>query len=143
MKKTGVILRILCAGLDAMIVMIPIQFVMLGVFGVSTGQADLLFKLLLAVYGALLSEYWGHTAGKYFGKLRCADVSGEKPAILYMGLRELVKAMYFIPVAGWLAGAVSIVMMTVREDGRTLHDLAGNTKVVYSWQMKEAKSDAE
>lgn len=130
MKKTVVLLRILCTFLDAILIMIPLQFLMMGVFRVPASQADLLYQFLFAVYGALFTEYIGGTPGKYLGKLCCVDVSGAKAPILYTGLRELVKSMYFIPVIGWLAAAVSIVMMTVRKDGRTLHDLAGNTKVI-------------
>ncbi|MDE7312427.1 MAG: RDD family protein [Eubacterium sp.] len=130
MKKTVVALRILCALLDAVVLMIPMQFVMLGVFRVPAAQAELLYKFLFAVYGALFMEYLGATPGKYLGRLCCVDADGGKVPILYAGLRELVKSMYLIPVIGWLAATVSIVMMAVRKDGRTLHDLAGNTKVV-------------
>lgn len=138
-RASNVLLRILCGAVDFLIILVPIQFVMMGVFGVSSGQADLLFKLLFAVYGALLTEYWGKTAGKYFGKLRVVDVSGRKPSIFYVGLRELTKALYLIPYAGWLLLLVSLVMMCVRKDGRTLHDLVGNTRVVYVWQTEEGR----
>ena len=138
-RASNVLLRILCGLVDFLIIIVPIQFVMMGVFGVSSGQADLLFKLLFAVYGALLTEYWGKTAGKYFGKLRVVDVSGSKPSIFYVGLREPTKALYLIPYAGWLLLLVSLVMMCVRKDGRTLHDLVGNTRVVYVWQTEEGR----
>lgn len=134
MKKTVVVLRVLCTLLDAIILMVPLQFVMIGVFHVSAAQADLLYKFLFAVYGALFNEYLGGTPGKYLGRLCCVDADAgpeeRKAPILYIGLRELVKSMYFIPVIGWLAAAVSVVMMAARADGRTLHDLVGNTKVV-------------
>lgn len=139
-RASNVLLRILCGAVDFLIILVPIQFIMMGVFGVSSGQADLLFKLLFAVYGALLTEYWGKTAGKYFGKLRVVDISGSKPSIFYVGLRELTKALYLIPYAGWLLLLVSLVMMCVRKDGRTLHDLVGNTRVVYVWQTEEGRS---
>lgn len=130
MKKTIVFLRVFCGLLDAMIVMIPLQFIMIGVFRVSVAQADILYKFLFAVYGALFTEYMGSTPGKYLGRLCCEDVRGGKAPILYTGLRELVKSMYFIPVIGWSAAAVSLIMMAVRKDGRTLHDMAGNTRIV-------------
>ena len=59
MRKPGCVLRILCGLVDFLLIMIPIQFIMMGVFSVSLSQADLLFKLLFAVYGALLTEYMG------------------------------------------------------------------------------------
>lgn len=143
MRKPNAVLRSLCGVLDGLIIMLPIQLIMLGIFGVSAGQADLLFKFLFAVYGALLTEYWGHTVGKYFGRLKCVDVSGAKAPMLYVGLRELVKSLYIVPVFGWIACAVSLIMMLTREDGRMLHDFAGNTRVVYQFdvQKKEGAGD--
>ncbi len=114
MRKPGCVLRILCGVVDFLLIMIPIQFIMMGVFSVSLRQADLLFKLLFAVYGALLTEYMGMTAGKYFGKLRVADNRGGKAPILYVGLRELTKSLYLIPWLGWGLALVSLAMMAVR-----------------------------
>lgn len=139
MKKNREIIRILCSVVDFLIIMVPIQFIMMGVFQVSVRQADLLFQLLFAVYGTLLTEYMGMTIGKYFGRLKVTDISGIKPAMLYVGLRELTKAIYFIPYIGWAIGFISIMMMLIREDGRTLHDFVGNTTVVYSWQIEREK----
>lgn len=136
MKKTKEILRILCGAVDFLIIMVPIQFIMMGIFRVSMRQADLFFQLLYAVYGALLTEYMGMTIGKYFGRLKVLDSSGAKPTILYLGLRELTKAIYFIPFLGWGVGFISILMMLIRNDGKALHDFVGNTTVLYSWQAE-------
>lgn len=125
------ILRILCTGADILIIMLLVQVLMIGAFNVSNSQADFLFQILFAMYGVLLSEYWGQTVGKYFGRLCCVDVDGgKKVTMLHMGLREMVKAMYLIPVVGWCVGLVSMAMMFARSDGRTLHDLVGKTRVV-------------
>lgn len=140
MKKPGCILRLLCGAVDVILIMAPVQFIMMGIFDVSEGQADLLFKLLFAVYGALMIEYCGTTAGKYFGKLTVVDESGGKASMLYLGLRELAKSLYFIPVIGWAAGLASIIMIFVRKDGRALHDLIGNTRVLYTWQADSQKT---
>ncbi|MDC7291682.1 RDD family protein [Blautia schinkii] len=136
-KASNVLLRILCAAVDFIIILVPIQFVMMGIFNVSTRQADLLFQLLFAVYGTLATEYFGKTFGKYLGKLRVVDTSGQKPVMLYLGLRELSKALYLVPYAGLVLLAVSGMMMVVRKDGRALHDLVGNTQVVFAWQVEE------
>lgn len=135
MRKPGAVLRILCGFLDGLIIMVPIQMVMMGIFGVSTGQAELFFQILSAVYGALLTEYWGQSVGKYFGRLRCIDVNGGKAPILYIGIRELVKSLYIVPVFGWIALGISLIMLCLREDGRMLHDFVGNTRVVYSFEV--------
>ncbi len=137
MKFSGGILRLLCGVVDFIIIMIPIQFIMMGVFQVSTRQADLFFQLLFAVYGTLLNEYWGMTVGKYFGKLKIVDMDHQKPSILYLGLRELSKSLYLIPYVGWCLCLISVFMILLRKDKRAIHDLIANTKIVYQWQVEE------
>ena len=58
-----------------------------------------------------------------------------KPKVLYVGLRELVKCMYLIPIAGWAVGLVSVVLLFVK--GTTLHDMAGGTKVIFRWEEED------
>ena len=36
----------------------------------------------------------------------------------------------YVPIAGWLALAVSLLMIRVNSEGLSLHDLAGGTVVV-------------
>ena len=133
-------MRLLCALIDLLLLLVPVQLLMLGVLGVSAQQVDFLFRLLFAVYGVLMVEYCnGATIGKRFGKLRVVDRSGAKPTMLYVGLRELVRSMYLIPVAGWIVGAVSVVMMLV--NGRTLHDMVGNTQVIYEWEYEPPEDE--
>lgn len=143
MRKPSGVLRILCGILDGFIIMIPIQVIMMGIFGVSIRQAELFFQFLFAVYGTLLTEYWGQSVGKYFGRLRCIDVNGKKAPILYIGIRELVKSLYIVPVFGWIACAVSIIMLYARKDGRMLHDFAGNTRVVYSFGIPNEEEEKD
>ena len=134
-------MRLLCALIDLLLLLLPVQLLMLGVLGANVQQVDFLFRLLFAVYGVLMVEYLdGATIGKRFGKLRVVDRSGVKPRMLYVGLRELVRSMYMIPVAGWIVGAVSLVLLFV--NGRTLHDMVGNTKVIYQWEF-DPPEDAE
>ena len=133
-------MRLLCALIDLLLLLVPVQLLMLGVLGVSAQQVDFLFRLLFAVYGVLMVEYCnGATIGKRFGKLRVVDRSGAKPTMLYVGLRELIRSMYLIPVAGWIVGAVSVVMMLV--NGRTLHDMVGNTQVIYEWEYEPPEDE--
>lgn len=142
MKKVNFILRILCGVIDFIILLAPIQFIMIGLFNVSTSQAEFFMKLLMAVYGALFIEYAnGKTIGKIFGKIVVTDMSGVKPSLMYAGIRELTKSLYLIPVVGWLLAVVSIFMMLFRKDGRALHDFTGNTKIIYTWQEEEAQKD--
>lgn len=136
------LMRLLCGVIDYLLVLLPVQLLMLGIMQRSAGEVDILFRLLFAVYGALMIEYCGGaTVGKKFGRLMVVDRSGVKAPMLYVGLRELVKSMYLIPVAGWIAGAVSVVMMLAA--GRTLHDMVGNTMVIYSWQYQKPEQTEE
>ena len=133
-------LRLGGAVVDYLLLLLPVQLVMLGYMQLDANQVDFLLRLLLAVYGVLMVEYnHGATIGKIFGKLMVVDRSGAKATMMYVGLRELVKSMYLIPVAGWIACAVSIVMMFL--SGRTLHDMVGNTQVIFRWEYEPMEEE--
>ena len=139
------IMRLLCAFIDYVLLMFPVQFVMLYVMQIELRSVDFLFRLLFAVYGVLMVEYNnGATLGKMLGRLKVKDKTGVKPKVLYVGLRELVKCMYLIPIAGWAVGLVSVVLLFVK--GTTLHDMAGGTKVIFRWEeenLEEAEKAEE
>ena len=74
------IMRLLCAFIDYVLVMFPVQFVMLYVMQIELSSVDFLFRLLLAVYGLLMVEYnKGATLGKMLGRLKVTD----KTCLLY------------------------------------------------------------
>ena len=132
-KMVRGIMRLLCASIDYLILMVPVQFVLLAWIQTNALSADFLFRLLFAVYGVLMVEYNnGATLGKKIGRLKVVDRAGGKPPVLYVGLRELIRAMYLIPVAGWIAGLISTILMFAA--GTTLHDMAGNTRVIFRWE---------
>lgn len=134
------VLRLFCGLIDYLLLLLPVQLIMLGAMQLRPSQVDLLFRLLFAVYGVLMVEYaQGATVGKKLGRLMVVDRSGAKATMLHVGLRELVRSMYLIPVAGWIAGALSAVMMLFT--GRTLHDMVGNTQVIYAWRYEPPEDD--
>lgn len=131
-------MRLLCAFVDYLLLLLPVQFALLVWIGTEASSADFLFRILFAVYGVLMVEYnHGATLGKMVGRLKVVDRAGGKPAILYVGLRELVRSMYLIPLVGWAAGAISTVLLLTR--GTTLHDMAGGTQVIFRWEEKPAE----
>ena len=141
-KSIGIkaLLRLGCALIDCLLLLLPVQLVMLGIMQQDPSRIDFLFRLLFAVYGVLMIEYCdGATLGKRFGKLMVVDRSGAKATMLYVGLRELVRAMYLIPVVGWIAGCISALMMFV--NGQTLHDMAGGTKVIFRWEYEPPEDE--
>lgn len=134
------LMRLGCALIDYLLLLLPVQLLMLGVMQLDSSRVDLLFRLLFAVYGVLMIEYnKGATVGKSLGHLMVIDRTGTKATMMYVGLRELIRSMYLIPVAGWIAGLVSVVMMFI--NGRTLHDMVGNTQVIYRWEFKPPEED--
>jgi len=135
------VLRLLCALIDYLLLMLPVQLIMMYGIGVPVRSVDFLFRLLFAVYGTLMAEYnSGATVGKMFGRMMVVDSTGGKPPILYVGLRELVKSMYLIPYIGWACGAVSVVLLAAK--GTTLHDMAGRTRVILQREQRPPEEDA-
>lgn len=132
-KLLFAVMRLLCSVIDYLLLMFPVQLVMLGILGIPADNVDFLFRPLFAIYGVLMIEYNnGATVGKHFGKLMVVDSRGGKVSMLYAGIRELIRAMYLIPIFGWAAGAASALMLVFT--GKTIHDFAANTKVIYEWQ---------
>lgn len=142
MRKTSMLLRVLCSVIDLLVLMLPMQLLVIGVLGMNPVQANYLFILLWAVYGTLCCEFTGGmTLGKYCGKLCVLDRDGTKPSLMYLGLRELTKAMYLQPMVGWILMMISWMCYAVR--GTTLHDMIGRTRVVYHGQAKRIRQEQE
>ena len=136
------IMRLLCAAIDYLVLMLPVQLVMFGMMQIPSNSVDFLFRLLFAVYGVLMVEYFnGATLGKYLGRMMVVDRTGGKAPMMYVGLRELIRSMYLIPMVGWFFALVSTVMLFVC--GQTLHDMVGRTSVVYRWQFKAEEDEEE
>lgn len=133
MRGKMLLLRILCGSIDVLLVMLPVQLLMMGVMAVDATTASYFFLILLAVYSAVCEDsLGGATLGKYFGKLCVADRDGGRAPMLYLGLREMVKATYFLPRFGWIIAAASLIFYLLK--GETLHDAAGRTRVITRWQ---------
>lgn len=131
MKRVNPAVRVLGFLADYIIAAFPVIFIMMLYFQISDNQAQMLFQMLFALYGALWMEYRkGATIGKYFGRIQVVTVEDTTPSLLEYGIRELIKALYFIPYAGWLLGLVSFIMLFIKR-GMTIHDYASKTKVIY------------
>jgi uncharacterized RDD family membrane protein YckC len=140
-KRVSGIMRILSAAVDLIIVSIPVLFVMMMYFGVSGTQADLMLELLLGVYGVLMTHYnHGATLGKMIGRMMVVTTEGVRPTLVELGIRELIKSMYLIPLVGWGLALISMGMLFFG-DGRTIHERASNTRVIYRWQQTEEVQD--
>ena len=141
MIKVNVIIRILSFMVDSILVSFPVILIMLMYFNISDNQAQFMFQLLFSVYGTFLMEYMnGATIGKYFGKIKVITVEGTKPTLVAYGMRELVKAIYFIPLIGWSLAVISSIML-FRKDSMTIHDYIAKTRVIYKWDQVEIKDE--
>ena len=141
MIKVNVIIRILSFMVDSILVSFPVILIMLMYFNISDNQAQFMFQLLFSVYGTFLMEYMnGATIGKYFGKIKVITVEGTKPTLVAYGMRELVKAIYFIPFIGWSLAVISSIML-FRKDSMTIHDYIAKTRVIYKWDQVEIKDE--
>ena len=137
------ILRILAVAVDFIILVFPVQLIMLGVIGASVFISNFLFTLLFAVYGVAMVSIttYGQTAGKMFSKTAVRDSTGTKAVLMYTGLRELTKILYFIPFIGWAVGVASIVVMFIT--GRAIHDYLSDTSVFFIWEIPKNEESEE
>lgn len=140
MKYSGLILRLLCQLIDSLIWLLPVQFIIVGVFGVPEMQALFLFTVLLAVYETIcIISFKGRTLGKYLGKMHVIDKDMTYPTALYIGLRSLTKALYLLPFFGAVVALISLGMYITK--GLSLHDIVGRTTVVSANKYKEIFDD--
>ena len=131
-----IIVRLLCGLVDWIIVTVVCQIVLFGILNVEMGLTPLIyFMIVYCVYNGLFVKYMhGQTPGKALGRL--VVINTENPpnerqqiALFNLFLRESCKALYFFPIAGWLAGLVSVVLILVQRT--PFHDSIGRTMVVF------------
>ena len=140
MRRVDGLIRIIAAFIDYIIVSLRVYIVMIEILKIPYSQGDVLLKLLLAVYGTLFMEYSsGATIGKSLGSCRVRSKDGTKPTLLELGMRELIKSLYFIPFVGWVLAMINVVLLFIGE-GLTIHDRIARTRVVYAW-AEETKEE--
>ncbi len=143
MRNVNGMIRVLSFLVDSIIVAFPVILIMLMYFKVSDNQAQVMFQLLFAVYGTLLMEYLeGATLGKYIGKIKVVTAEGTKPTLVEYGMRELVKAIYFIPLIGWTLAAISLLLLFTKKS-LTIHDYIAKTRVIYKWDQIKLQDEIE
>ena len=135
------ILRLLSALVDYIILMLPVQLILMGVIGTTEQEADFLFRMLLAVYGVVMITITtnGQTVGKMLSKLAVRDSTGTKAVLMYTGIRELTKLLYFVPFVGWGLGVISVVLMFIK--GKAIHDYLADTGVFFIWEIPKKESE--
>jgi uncharacterized RDD family membrane protein YckC len=100
--------------------------------------ATLLYFVASVVYGMTLEWYWhGQTLGKRLFSLRVVDAQGLRLRPAQVVLRNLLRAIDFLPGA-YLLGAAACLLSA---KGQRLGDLAANTVVLR--EIKPAGPDVE
>lgn len=115
--------------LDAIIVGIPLAFVTS--FIVGNVEENWLNDTVSFLYSLLLPVFWrGYTIGKYICGIKIRKVSDEgPPGIGTMLLRDVVAGLVYAITFG-IGTIVSVLMVAIREDKRSLHDFIAGTEVV-------------
>ncbi len=110
--------------IDGMIVLIP-SSMLCYILNLPSNLIVFLPQIVFVMYNTIcISSFEGKTVGKFFSKI---VVYTESRNILSVGMRELSKLLYFLPIVGWLFLASSIVCILFTK--KTLHDLLGQSMV--------------
>lgn len=116
--------------LDGLIVSLPLTIIA----GLITGnyENEPISNLIFGLYGILVPVYWnGYTIGKRMCGIRIRKFDFlEPPGIGTMLLRNLVAGIVYALTLG-IGLIVSIFMVALREDKRSLHDFIAGTEVVH------------
>ncbi|MGY5344721.1 RDD family protein [Paenibacillus glucanolyticus] len=116
--------------LDGLIIGFPLSIIA----GIITGdyENEPISNLIYALYGLLVPVYWnGYTIGKRICRIRIRKFDFlEPPGIGTMLLRNLVAGIVYALTLG-IGIIVSIFMVALREDKRSLHDFIAGTEVVH------------
>jgi len=116
--------------LDGLIVSLPLTIIA----GLITGnyENEPISNLIFGLYGILVPVYWnGYTIGKRMCGIHIRKFDFlEPPGLGTMLLRNLVAGIVYALTLG-IGLIVSIFMVALREDKRSLHDFIAGTEVVY------------
>ncbi|MBS4207865.1 RDD family protein [Bacillus sp. FJAT-50079] len=128
-KPAGFWVRLGAVILDGIIIGIPLGILSFLITGDSDG--DFFTNTLSFLYSILIPILWyGYTVGKRICGIRIVKVDGSKLGIGAMLLRIVVGGIIYGVTIG-IAAIVSAIMVGVREDKRSIHDLIAGTYVTY------------
>ncbi|MDO7907506.1 RDD family protein [Paenibacillus sp. JX-17] len=115
--------------LDGLIIGVPLSILSVILFG-SNDDQDWFTRSLDVVYEIVVPVFWaGRTIGKRFVGVRIRRLDGEPPGFGTMILRVIVGGLIYAVTFG-VALIISVIMVVVREDNRSIHDFIAGTEVV-------------
>ncbi|MBG9944963.1 RDD family protein [Brevibacillus formosus] len=113
--------------LDAIIVGLPLLLITYIITG--NTEDNLVTNIISSLYSLLVPVFWhGYTVGKRIVGIRIARIDGEPVGIGTMLLRNLVGGIVYVITLG-IGVIVSAIMIAVRQDKRSIHDLIAGTYV--------------
>ncbi|WP_261131132.1 RDD family protein [Bacillus sp. Marseille-Q3570] len=133
--------RALAMIVDLVIVTAPLSVISFLVFGTWRGDwitvaVEIFYWLIIPVLTG------GYTIGKWMAGIRIEMRKGTDPGILCMILRYGVVPLFYVISFGLLL-LVSIGMMMIRPDRKSLHDVIANTVVVKDSVPKYAQQHSK
>lgn len=117
--------------LDYMIVSVPLLLIYWLITGKDPNDS-MFISLIVLLYSILLPVFWnGYLIGKRICGIRIVKKDGSQVSLLTMFLRIIVAGLVYTLTFG-LGLIASLILIGVREDKRTLHDLISGTYVTYA-----------
>lgn len=135
-RVTNLILRLLAAGIDFILILVPMYVISLFIFDFSYRASELYAQFVFLIYNVLLIDWLkGQTLGKKIGRLHVTFEEGEKTPLIKKGIREVSKLLYFLPIIGLFFCVVSLVIYLIK--GKFLHDVTGTSKVILEKNLND------
>ncbi|MED1785356.1 RDD family protein [Brevibacillus fortis] len=126
-NPVGFWLRLGAGLLDALIIGLPLLLISYIITG--NTEDNLVTNIISSLYSLLVPVFWhGYTVGKRIAGIRIARIDGEPVGIGTMLLRNFVGGIVYVITLG-LGIIVSAIMVGVRQDKRSIHDLIAGTYV--------------
>ena len=116
--------------LDGLLFLV-VMLVLIYVFGIEQNIGELINSIGSLLYGIIVPVVWyGYTVGKRICGVRIVKLDGSKVGIGTMLIRTLVAGFVYAITLGILY-IVSAIMVGVRKDKRSIHDMLAGTYVTY------------
>lgn len=130
-KPAGFWIRLGASLLDYIIVSVPLLLIYWLITGKDPNDS-MIISLVVLLYSILLPVFWqGYLIGKRICGIRIVKKDGAQVVLVTMIMRVIIAGLVYGITFG-LGLIVSLFMIGLREDKRTLHDFIAGTYVTYA-----------
>ncbi|WP_180948916.1 RDD family protein [Bacillus halotolerans] len=128
--------------LDYIIVSVPLLLIYWLITGKDPNDS-MIISLVVLLYSILLPVFWqGYLIGKRICGIRIVKKDGSQVVLVTMIMRVIIAGLVYGITFG-LGLIVSLFMIGLREDKRTLHDFIAGTYVTYASPGEELYTDEQ